>query len=107
MITDPTTACIVRSSPEGLTPNGLYRSDTIVESTSRKKKGTAANRPPFQWSELYAGVEFAPADRALTLWRRKDARMKGYTISLPGQTGMRSPSALLFPELAAGRGIER
>jgi hypothetical protein len=68
------------------------------------RKETARCHPRWsQWSELDAAQEFASAfDRAL--WMRKDARMQGYHVRLPGQTGMRSLCAISSPEAAGGRG---
>ena len=98
---------LVRSSNNRCNGTGLYRRRTSVQSSLdwRMERATRQGRP-FRRSQSGAlgRVREAPVDRAP--WR-KGAQVKRYHIWPPGQTGMCSPSALWFPELAAGREVTR
>jgi hypothetical protein len=85
---------------------GLNRATRTLQSRlGRKGTATPAKRRWFQWSETDGYLYPPPAhDRVRG---RKDAQVKGYTIRLPGPTGMCSSFALWFPELAAGREAHR
>jgi hypothetical protein len=82
--------------------DGLHsRAARVGSAVSRRiGKAATANRGLSKWSESDAATDIASADRAL--WR-KDARVQGYTISLPGQTRMRSSCAIWFPGPGIGR----
>jgi hypothetical protein len=86
---------------------GLHQRPADVQSaTTWRMRRPTLERRSSRWSEPNAtSHEFALAcDRAL--WR-KGAQVQVYHVCLPGQTGMCSPSALCFPELAAGLGVRR
>ena len=107
MVQNPTLACIGRRL-QNLFRRALHSSAPRLRSAFDERKGRALIRSqgPSQWSELEAAQEFASAfDRALLAG--KDARVRVYTIRLPGQTGMCSSSALWYLELAAGRGVHQ
>jgi hypothetical protein len=92
---------IFLSHAAGLLSRGMGVHSAIA---LRKAWGAITSGPPCRWSDTEAHVIKASPDRAL--WR-KDAHVEGYQVSNPGQTGMRSPSALSLPELAAGLGVHR
>jgi hypothetical protein len=95
----------VRDSKNRRRAAGLYPRDAAVQSSlpnRRMERGTAANRPSSHYSDVDAGSRSRHSDRAHR--RRRDAYVQFYHVWFPGQTGMCSPSALGFPELAAGRG---
>jgi hypothetical protein len=80
------------------------RRSSVHSPTDRRKARATRQGRSSQCSESDAqDWKASNDDRALG---RKDARLKGYTIRLPGQTGLRSFRAH-FPELAAGREVRR
>jgi hypothetical protein len=104
MISQLTLGLLDRKSKIRCHAAGLQSRKSSVPSSIDPRKGRATLQGrPSRWSVSDAPAYKASADRAL--WRK--GHVQGYTISLPGQTGMRSPSALSFPELAAGRGANR
>jgi hypothetical protein len=95
----------VRDSKNRRRAAGLYPRDAAVQSSlhnGRKERGAVRTRASSHCSEIDAGSVSRHSDRAHR--RRRDAYVQFYHVWFPGQTGMCSPSALGFPELAAGRG---
>jgi hypothetical protein len=76
-----------RSRSAGLQPRRLVVQSAIVQ---RKARATRQRRS-CRWSVSDARMGMAPDDdRAFS---GKDAQVRGYTIWIPGQTGMCSPCA--------------
>lgn len=91
---------IYRHTPAGLCSR---RAMVTLPPDWRKRRARLAPRSS-RWSEPLATLTrrrmIAPLCCSIP---RKDAQVQLYHFRCPGQTGLRSPSALWFPELAAGR----